>query len=253
MTSVMINGDDLGMSKSASEAVIQALREGLITDTTAMANGAYFEEAITMARREGFADRVGIHFNLTEGVPLTREIQQVSLFVKDGIFHRDFCRAPRELNNAEQKAVYMELSAQVRRLREYGVAITHADSHHYVHTFTSIAPIAAAVCREYGIEHIRLNRTFDTPVHPRFTEGRVDNTFWREQGFHTTDHFGRLDDLFSCDIPNNTEILIHPDFDKDGRLIDRTGMFDGFPTGKILNRQIYRDKGIVLCRCDEIE
>lgn len=253
MARVMINGDDLGMDRSCSSAIIQALKNGLITDTTAMANGAFLDEAIAAVKAEGFADRVGVHFNLTEGVSLTREISQTALFVKDGLFHRDFCRSPRPLNDAEQEAVYRELCAQVQRLREYDIIITHADSHHYVHTFSALAPIFARVCREYDIPRIRLNRTFDTPEHPKITEYRVDNAYWREQGFITADHFGRMDDLSCVEIPDNTEILAHPDFDKDGRLIDRTGMIDGIPVGKVIDEQLYHEKVLILCSGNEIE
>lgn len=251
MTRVMINGDDLGMNQSCSSAIIQALKNGLITDTTAMANGAFLDEAIAMARVEGFVDRIGVHFNLTEGVPLTREIKNVPLFVKDSVFHREFCHSPRALSVAEQQAVYRELCAQVLRLREHGVAISHADSHHYVHTYTALASIVAQVCKEYRIPRVRLNRTFDTFEHPKITEHRVDNAYWREQGFVTSAHFGRLDDLSCVEIPDNTEILVHPDFDKDGRLIDRSGMIDGVPVGKVLDAQLYRKHGLILSGCNE--
>lgn len=235
MKKIIINGDDFGMNPGCSTAIAKAFDMELITDTTMMANGLYFEEALLLAKRRGFEDRIGVHFNLTEGVPLTREMLSIPAFVIDGRFHKGYVTAPRALNEEEREAVFRELCAQAERLRDAGLSITHADSHHYIHTFTHLAPVTAEVCRRFGIEKIRLNRTFDTPEHPRPTDHRVDNSFWRNNGFITTDHFGRRADFAEAPIPDGTEIIVHPDFDKDGNLIDRLGMRDGYPVGEDLD------------------
>lgn len=226
----MINGDDFGMNERCSRAIAQAFLEERITDTTMMANGVYFDEAVILAREQGFADKIGIHFNLTEGEPLTEAIKAFSDFVSDGRFHKQYWQNPRPLTDEQQEAVYLELSAQAKKLRQTGIKITHCDSHHYVHNYACIAPIVARVCKEYGIYKVRLNRTFDTPERPKITEHRIDNGWWREQGFITAEHFGRLSDIGS-DIPDNTEIMVHPDFDKDGNLVDRAGVADMFAIG----------------------
>lgn len=252
MPRVTINGDDFGMTQSCTPAIIRALREGLITDTTMMANGAFFEEAVLSAKKYGFAERIGVHFNLTEGVPLTDGIRKVSLFVGDGGFHQAFLRSPRGLTVSEEQAVYTELCAQARRILNEGLSITHADSHHYLHTYRDLAPIFAEVCRDCGITAIRLNRTISTPTHPRVTDQRVDNRFWSERGMMTTEHFGRYTDLFETELPDRTEILVHPDLDKDGNLIDRTAVVDGYPSGMILGGAIYREMSLALCRYREL-
>lgn len=252
MPRVTVNGDDLGMNKSCTEAIIRALREGLITDTTMMTNGAFFDDAVRLSKEYGFSDRIGVHFNLTEGQPLTGAIRDVPLFVGDGTFHQRFLRHPRTLDEGEQKAVFAELCAQAERIRSAGIAITHADSHHYLHTYAALAPIFAEVCHRCGIDTIRLNRTIDTPAHPRISEARIHNRFWREQGLMTAEHFGRFADLSDTDIPDRCEILVHPDFDRDGRLIDRTAVIDGFPCGEGLHESIYREKSLILCRYKEL-
>lgn len=231
MTSLRINGDDYGMSESCTLAIAQALREGLITHTTMPANGAYFAQAVQLAKREGFAERIGIHFNLTEGAPLTAAIAAVPLFAADGRFHKGYLAQPRPLTEAEQRAVLTELDAQLTRLEQAGLRPQHADSHHYIHTFAAVAPLAAEVCRAHNVRRVRLNRTFDTPAHPRITAGRADNAWWREQGFLTTAHFGRLADARQGQLPDDTELMVHPDLDRNGVLIDRTGFDGGVPTG----------------------
>ena len=234
MSRRIINGDDLGMNARCTQAIAKALELGLITHTSAMANGGYFTQAVGLMKAYGFSDRVGIHFNLTEGVPLTAGIADVSCFVRDGRFHKGYMSAPRPLTQAEQAAVTEELYAQAQRLIDAGIEISHADSHHYIHTFAELAPPVAQVCRELGIPRIRLNRTFDTPARPRVTKDRIDNAFWRGQGFDVTERFGRMSDIAGAPFPDDTEIMVHPDLDREERLIDREGMKDGYPVGHIL-------------------
>ena len=242
MDKLIINGDDFGMNERCTKAIARAFSEELITHTSMMANGAYFREAVRLMREEGFSDRVGLHFNLTEGEPLTEEIKRLPDFVSDGRFHKMYLKQPHPLNDAQQGVIYRELSAQALRLRQAGIVIPHADSHHYIHNLAPLAPIAARVCRENHIPRIRLNSTFDSPSHPRMTENRIPNAWWREQGFVTAAHFGRLSDVAGTAIPDNTEIMVHPDLDQNGNLIDRTGMTDGFPTGPTLGKlaELYR-------------
>lgn len=228
---LFINGDDYGMNRSCSCAIAEALGRGLIDGTTMMANGEYFDEAVKLSFERGFQDKIGVHFNLTEGRPLTKEITKITAFVRDGVFHKEYIRSPRPLTEFEKNAVYSELSAQAERIKQAGINVVRADSHHYIHTIEHLAPIIARVCREQGIRQIRLNRTYDTPEHPVITEGRISNNFWRENGFITTENFGRLADLQSGIVRGYTEIMVHPDYDKNRILIDRTGLSDGYPTG----------------------
>ena len=231
MKYLIINGDDYGMNERCSRAVAQAFREGVITDTTMMANGAYFDEAVSLAVKQGFVNNIGVHLNVTEGNPLTEEIRHIPDFVTDGHFHKGYVRRPRPLSNAEQAAVYAELSAQVHKIRSAGIRVTHADSHHYIHCLPAVAPIAAAVCRDNGIAKIRLQRNL----------GNADgfeqmNGYWKAQGFITTRYFGRMSDIPEGQLSGHTEIMVHPDFDKNGVLIDRRGTEEGFPTGNPLCR-----------------
>lgn len=234
--SLFINGDDFGMSKSCTLAIAEAIEKELIDGTTMMANGEYFDEAAALAASLGFAGKIGVHLNLTEGAPLTEEIKTVSAFVAGGRFHKEYLKKPCPLTEREQAAVFIELAAQIKRIRQAGINVIRADSHHYIHTFVHIAPLVAEVCRKNGIKRIRINRTFDTPERPIMTDGRIDNSFWCARGFETTAHFGRMSDVELGKIPDDTEIMVHPDYDKNGVLIDRTGTADGYPTGVQIKR-----------------
>ncbi len=228
MSAVIINADDFGLNGHNSKAIAGAFAKGLITDTTMMATGDYFDEAAALAREQGFIDRIGIHLNLTEGEPLTEDIKDCPRFVNSGRFYKPYAPV-KDLTAGETDAVYRELTAQVERIKAAGIVITHADSHHYIHNNPFLAPVVMRVCRESGIRRIRLQRNLGSA-----TGFEENNRFWREHGFITTAYFGRMSDIADGEIPGITEIMVHPDFDRNGSLIDRRGAEDGYPAGELL-------------------
>ena len=230
MNRIIINADDFGLNEHCSKAIAQAFREGLITDTTMMATGDYFDEAVALAEEQGFINRIGIHLNLTEGEPLTEDIISCPRFVTDGRFNKQYDRT-KPLSKEEKAAIYIEWNAQVEKIQKAGVKITHADSHHHIHTGIFVAPIAVKVCQEHGIDKMRLHRNLGRiNAIKRFVKNKY-NHWLHKQGMITTDYFAYVVDIENAEIPDNTEIMVHPDFDKEGVLIDRRGMEDGFPVG----------------------
>ena len=232
-TQIIINADDFGLSGNVNRAIVSAFREGLISDTTMLANGEAFDEAVTLAKENGFADNVGIHFNLTEDKPLTEDIKRCPAFCENGIFH-DRINRLKPLNKTEKEAVYKELSAQAAKIKAAGLKIDHADSHHHIHTAIFIAPIVFKVCKGFDIEKIRIHRnTGSIPAYKKVIKS-IYNKNLRKRGFKTTDCFGSLKDIAGIALPDNLEIMAHPDYGKDGILIDRRKFVDGVPTGVAL-------------------
>lgn len=227
---MIINADDFGLSKSVNRAIAEAIKSSLISNTTMMANGPAFDEAVRLANENGFTDKVGIHFNLTEGEPLSDSIKECPAFCENGIFHGRINRL-KPLSKAEKTAVYKELSAQVRKIKSAGLAIDHADSHHHIHTAVFIAPIVFRVCSENGITKIRLHRNIGAiPSYKRTIKNLYNKNLFRK-GFLTVQHFGSLDDIKGGPLPDSLEVMVHPDYDKDGVLIDRRDFFGGVPAG----------------------
>lgn len=227
---IIVNADDYGLNEHITKAIAESFAKGLITDTTMTANGEYFGEAVALSKEQGFFDRIGIHFNLTEGVPLTEDILLEPRFVTDGRFNKKY-RYSDALTETEQAAVYKELTAQADRIQAAGIVITHADSHHHIHTAPSVAPIAERVCREHNVRKIRIRRNLCGVTPEAMDKAERFNRRLREQGFLTTAYFAYIRDIGGIAVPDDTELLVHPDFDKDRILIDRTGTVGGVPCG----------------------
>ena len=233
---VIINADDFGLNESCSKAISLAFERSLVTDTSIMTGGSYFDEAIRLAEKQGFSDKIGIHLNLTEGKPLTDDIKKLPDFVTDGSFNKKYDQN-KPLSPDEGEAVYRELSAQVARVEMAGIKLTR--SHHYIHNAPFIAPIAERVCGEHGIKRLRLMRNWGEMPEAERQKADSYRQALRARGFETTRFFGRLSEAADKPLPASIELLVHPDFDKDGNLIDRRGTVDGFAVGsEILSLKI---------------
>src|SRR4051794_27391660 len=72
---LIITADDFGRDAECTLAIAQSLSERTITAASMMANGACFEQACVLVRKHDLADRIGVHFSLDEGPPLSREMR----------------------------------------------------------------------------------------------------------------------------------------------------------------------------------
>ncbi len=231
---LIINADDYGLTESCSKAIAEAFEKNLISSTTACANGQYIEQALELAQEKGFVNCIGIHINLTEGKPLTEAISKDSFFCANGQFHGriDRLKKPTKAQLAEIKE---EVTAQVERLLAIGYTISHADSHHHIHTCIYFEDTIKDVLFAYGIKKIRLHRNIGKISFYKKIVKNWYNRKLKKQGFTTCRYFGSLEDF----EPNITadgvcEIMVHPDYNPQGILIDRVKQSEEGNFGELL-------------------
>ena len=234
---IIINADDFGLSESCSLAISKAFENKLVSSTTAMANGSYIDKAYYLAEKQGFSDKVGIHIVLTEGAPLTENIKNDPFFCENGILHGKINRLKKP--TAKQISFLKEeVAAQIKKLRELGFKISHADSHHHIHTDVFFIKAIEEVLKENGIFKIRPHRNLGRIAFYKKIVKNIFNAKLIKNGFITPEKMGSKEDItvepaalkeYLC------EIMVHPDFDKGGDLIDRAGFENGIPFGARLD------------------
>jgi predicted glycoside hydrolase/deacetylase ChbG (UPF0249 family) len=222
---LIIAADDFGYSEGVNNAIATAFEEGLISSTTIMANAPAFEHACSLAKKNGFSHKVGIHLNITEGIPLTAEIRKSRIFCnEEGEFcFRRFSHYWLPLN--EVALLRNEISEQIIRCRAYGLQITHADSHHHVHTEFIISLTVAGMLRKFNIPYLRLTDNVRDTSFLRKTYKSNLNLLIGLYGLRGTNYFCDLSNISKmkkqCGASDVVvELMVHPVFTDEGDLID---------------------------------
>ena len=234
----IINADDYGLTESCTKAIADAFKRGLISSTTACANGAYIAEGLTLAKENGFADKIGIHINLTEGKPLTDKIANDSFFCEDGKFHGKINRLKKPTKE-QLLAVKEEVSAQIERLISLGYEITHADSHHHSHTCIFLFDAIKEVLLSFGIKKLRIHRNCGKiPFYKKILKNWFNKKL-KKQGFIVCPYFGSVEDYAeNKDLNAVCEVMVHPDYNENGLLIDRVEQTENGNLGEQLKNAL---------------
>ncbi|WP_166359479.1 carbohydrate deacetylase [Pseudomonas akapageensis] len=149
---VIVNADDFGLSCNVNAVILRAFQTGMISSATIMANTPAFTSACVLAQQPLLQGRIGLHFNLTHGRPLSEPILGLPMFCnRDGEFDLSLPRHQLWLSRRARRAVRAELDAQWQRCLEHDLVPSHLDSHKHVHNIWPIGEVVARFAAEKGV------------------------------------------------------------------------------------------------------
>ncbi len=155
MKYLITNSDDFGMNESITDAIIDTHLNGIMTSTTLMVNMPGFDYAVKKAK-ENTTLGVGIHFNLTEGKPVSSPNLIPDLLDENGLFKINAIQRKNLLAGKEiYKQAYIELKAQLEKMFESGIVPTHFDSHHHITGVPMAFKASVDVANEFNISIVR--------------------------------------------------------------------------------------------------
>ena len=235
MKRLIINADDFGLNEMVNVGIIQGHTAGIITSTTIMACGKAFDHAVPLAldnKKLG----VGVHLTLVGERPVCNPNTIASLVDKEGAlspqypqFLKRFCLGQIKLDDVKK-----ELTAQVQKVADCGLPITHLDSHQHMHIVPGIIDITIELAKKFRIKAVRI------PSEPYFFLGgfpfstsrivartgltclaRIARRKIIERGLIAPNHFfgmlagGNMQEEFLLQIINKlpegiSEIMMHP-------------------------------------------
>jgi predicted glycoside hydrolase/deacetylase ChbG (UPF0249 family) len=178
-----------------------------------MANMPAFEAACVMAQHPLLKDRIGLHFNLTYGRPLSQSILGRRNFCDShGVFDLNLSRHRLWLSRGDRDAVLEELNAQWQRCVDNGVRPSHIDSHQHVHNIWPIGEIVARFAASQGVP-VRLARNLgqNLSLPKRVFKTLLNNRLQSLAGV-TADYVCTPVDLRNDAMPTDgvLEIVAHP-------------------------------------------
>jgi predicted glycoside hydrolase/deacetylase ChbG (UPF0249 family) len=151
---LIVNADDLGLHARIDAGILRCHREGIVTSASISPNGASFAPAAAGARAAGL--EVGVHLTLVGEAPVSPP-ELVPTLAPGGrlvIGYRELFQRLL-LGRVRRHELERELEAQVARVRDAGMEVTHLDSHQHVHLHPALLPITIALARRFGIAAVR--------------------------------------------------------------------------------------------------
>jgi hopanoid biosynthesis associated protein HpnK len=152
---LIVNADDFGLHPGINAGILKGHRDGIVTSTSLSPNGVAFADAV--ARALGAPElAVGVHLTLVGEAPVS-EAALLPTLAPDGrlpkhfttLFHRLLLRRIRE------EEIERELDAQVARVVDAGIRVSHLDSHQHVHLHPALLPIVLRVAGRFGVRAVR--------------------------------------------------------------------------------------------------
>lgn len=244
---IIINADDFGLGAGVDEGILQLAERRKISSTTIVACGRHFEEGIAALKKRTPHLGTGVHLCLTYEKPVLPVGKIPSLvddtghfFSRNALLKKFFFR---ELSFSEIEA---ELKAQVARIRDSSITISHFDGHGHIQVFPWLAETMTTLAKHFNVHAARMPFEPLRTSHGDWLKGsaaRVILNAWSRKskssgylaGMRTPDHFFGISTSgrFTVDGFKNfpispgtiTEIMVHP----------------GLPTPDELNRFNYWD------------
>lgn len=215
---IVVNADDLGMSTTQNDLILELIASGRVTSATLLMNAPALEGAL--AHMPSFPKAsFGVHLNATQYAPLRRDPALGPLLDADGAFAGQdrFVRA--RLDGALLRALEREWAGQIERLRAAGIEPSHLDSHNHVHTRPALLPVLRRLSRRYGIGRVRATRNLWRGGQRPPAAKRLAKTLWRVAlerwvGVRTTGHMADLltviDNAAALPANGTLEVMVHP-------------------------------------------
>ena len=160
MRKLIVNADDLGLTSGVNRAIIETHIGGVVSSATMMANGAAFDDAVTLARSAPNLS-VGCHVILVDGTPVSPPDAVDTLLAirsaePDKFYSSLSAFAARAmLGGFDRDQLVAEVTAQIRKIQSAGLQVTHLDTHKHAHIFPEILAALLRAARICGVRAIR--------------------------------------------------------------------------------------------------
>lgn len=215
MTEFIIHADDFGINESVNACIDACFRAERLSEASLMVNMPACEAAVNKAVCSGYARVIGLHLNLSQGIPLTDSIKSCSRFCDaNGVFNKVFHTSLMGrfvLSAQEIVAVREEIEAQMAKFCAYEGFMRRIDSHHHIHTDYSIYRIMKPLALQYGFTSMRIAADLHKVTLCKAVYKKMLNSDIRKR-FLTTTHFDAVNEAVRIELDGSVEVMVHPLF-----------------------------------------
>ncbi|MDX2166224.1 MAG: hopanoid biosynthesis-associated protein HpnK [Deltaproteobacteria bacterium] len=156
---LIVAADDFGMSAGVNAGIARAHRDGVLTETSLMVNGAAFDDAVELARATPTLS-VGLHLMLVQGRCAAPPAAIPALADAAGFFGNAPIWAGLRyfFTPGVRDQLRREIVAQLEKFLATGLPLSHVDGHVTIHMHPVVVEILCEVAARYGVRAVRLPR-----------------------------------------------------------------------------------------------
>lgn len=221
-TGLIVNADDLGLSRSVNEAILFCYKNGYINSSSILTNTSFFDETVELVHNNPEVINLGVHINFAEGKPLTN-FKYNEYLNNNGEWRLEQTKKYSNSPNSEVKNAFLnELYAQVDRALASNLNITHIDSHYHLHILPSFYNLFIIAAKKYDIK-LRLAQLSHEHNIIKYLYRQYINTKIKLSHRNYSTKFENLGEFlkkFPGNKNQNIELMVHPKFDELGNLSD---------------------------------
>jgi chitin disaccharide deacetylase len=153
---LVINADDFGISDGATEAIVDAHLNGVLTSTSVMANMPGFDAACR-GRESAPNLGYGAHLSLNVGRPLLGADAVPLLCDSAGWLHSSYLvHVVRSRRVEYRQQAARELKAQTERLFDHGFRLDHLNGQSSLHMIPAVHDLFLEIQAARGIPYVRV-------------------------------------------------------------------------------------------------
>jgi chitin disaccharide deacetylase len=229
---LIVNADDLGLHEAVNRGIFRAHRQGVVTSASILAGGEAFFHAVQELKTCPNLG-LGVHLCLVDQRPVLDPKLIPSLVDFEGHLPSSYLEFTRRYvtGGIKRTEIQQELQAQVERVLETGLQVTHLDSHQHLHMLSGMDDVVLEIGIRNNILRLRLPtdklRVGKSSLLRRLQGSLLSSMAsdarrkFESAGFSVPDHFAG----FSCGgdfrlecwrilIPHlpegSTEVMVHP-------------------------------------------
>lgn len=156
MRKLIVNADDFGLTEGINIGIVNGFKDGIITSASLIPTMPAFQHAVETATENPDLD-IGVHLSLTVGKPCS-ENDRLSPILEEGEFIPSHVHVIRSIyaNRVRIEDIKEEMSAQIAKVQETGLRISHLDSHQHVHMVPRVFRLMLTLMQEHQVPFVRV-------------------------------------------------------------------------------------------------
>jgi chitin disaccharide deacetylase len=152
--SVIINADDFAASESGNLTTLKLFEAGVVSSTTIIANGNYFNMAVDILKDNPQLG-AGVHLCLDGPNNIGNQYNSIIDQSTKQFYNNHQIAQKLKKWAVNESEMYQEYCLQIEKVLDHKIQISHLDHHHHLHLYLPALRAMIKVAKRFKISYIR--------------------------------------------------------------------------------------------------